>query len=114
MNFKKWQLDASFSNTKWCQIKSDEYKSFIARQDVQTLFWSFLHLTLFEQSKFWISKNDNYMQVFRTLNDVKSKGDEYQSFITHRDVQILFRPLYHLRKWLQYLVQIWQTPHIVS
>jgi hypothetical protein len=32
--------------------KSDEYKSCITRQDVQTLFWSFLHLTLFEQSKF--------------------------------------------------------------
>jgi hypothetical protein len=46
------------------------------------------------------------MQVFRTLNDVKSKSDEYQRFITHRDLQTLFRPLYHLRKWLQYLVQI--------
>jgi hypothetical protein len=41
----------------------------------------------------------------QTLNDVKSKSDEYQT---------LFRPLYHMRKWLQYLVQIWQTPHIVS
>jgi hypothetical protein len=46
------------------------------------------------------------MQGFQTLNDVKSKSDEYQSFITHQDLQTLFRPLYHLRKWLQYLVQI--------
>jgi hypothetical protein len=33
------------------------------------------------------------MQVFRTLNDVKSKNDEYQSFITHQDLQTLLRPL---------------------
>jgi hypothetical protein len=46
------------------------------------------------------------MQVFRILNDVKSKRVEYQSFITHQDVQTLFRPLYHLRKWLQYIVHI--------
>jgi hypothetical protein len=46
------------------------------------------------------------MQVFRTLNDVKSKSVEYQSFITHQDLQTLFRLFYHLRKWLQYLVQI--------
>jgi hypothetical protein len=54
------------------------------------------------------------MRVFWTLNDVKSKIDEYQSFTTHQDLQTLFRPLYNLRKWLQYLVQIWQIHHTVS
>jgi hypothetical protein len=33
------------------------------------------------------------MQGFGTLNDVKSKRDEYQSFITHQDVQTLFLSL---------------------
>jgi hypothetical protein len=39
--------------------KSDEYQSFITHQDLQTLFWSFLRPTLFEQSIFQISKNGN-------------------------------------------------------
>jgi hypothetical protein len=39
--------------------KSHEYQNFITHQDVQNLFWSFLHLTLFKQSIFQISKNEN-------------------------------------------------------
>jgi hypothetical protein len=36
------------------------------------------------------------MQVFLTLNGVKSKSDEYQSFVTHQDVQILFWSFLHM------------------
>jgi hypothetical protein len=38
------------------------------------------------------------MQVFLTLNDVKSKNEVYQSFITHQDLQTLLRPLLSFEK----------------
>jgi hypothetical protein len=46
------------------------------------------------------------MQGFRTLNDVKSKSDEYQSFITHQDVQTLFLSLLHPTLFEQFIFLI--------
>ena len=41
------------------------------RWDIQLLFWSFLHPTLFEQFKIWISKYNNFKQKFQIVNEFK-------------------------------------------
>jgi hypothetical protein len=85
--FEKFKYFLVLNDFEW---KSYEYQSCRTHQDLQTLFISLFHLTKFVESKFWISTIDKLKQDFGTLNDVEWKSVEYQSFITHQDLQSLF------------------------
>jgi len=53
------------------------------------LFWPLLHRTLFEQFKFWISKNDYFKQYLEIANDSSWKSHQQQSCTTHRDLTFI-------------------------
>jgi hypothetical protein len=59
----------------------------------------------FEPSNFRNSKIDIYNWFFQTLDDVKWKSDEFQSFIAQRDEQSLFWSVLHLMNWYYNVVQ---------
>jgi hypothetical protein len=51
-----------------------------------------------DDSNFGFLIFDSSKQVFEALDGLKSKIHEYPKFITHKDLQTLFRLLFHLRK----------------
>jgi hypothetical protein len=78
--------------------KSDEYQSCITHEDLQLLVWSSCHLTKFYQIKFWNLKNDKFKPEFEHPNDFSWKSDEYQSWITHEDIKLLYWSFLHPTK----------------
>ena len=86
---------------KW---KSEKQRNSTTHRDLQPLFRSLFYMTKFERSKFWISKDDKFKQGFVTLNDFSWKSHEYQSFITHQDLQSLFRSFFSFEKVIVYIV----------
>jgi hypothetical protein len=58
------------------------------------LIWICLNNPIFEFRKLTTTST-----IFFTLNDVKWKSDEYQSFISLQDLESLFSPIYYFQKW---------------
>ena len=64
-------------------------------------------------SNLWFLNFDAYKLVFETLDGLKFKSFEYQVCSAHQDLQSLYRPFFHLRKFGQNVVQISQVCDIV-
>jgi len=60
LNFKVWELQIEFWDKNDFKWKGGQQKIWITRWDLQLLFWSFLHTTLFEQFEIWIIKYENF------------------------------------------------------
>ena len=65
-------------------------------------------------SDLWFLNFNTYKLVFGTLGYLKLKSFEYQVCSAHQDLQSLYRPFFHLRKFEQNIVQISQVCDIVS
>jgi hypothetical protein len=59
--------------------------------------WAKENLTNFEQVKLWILNFNSSKLIFEPLNGLNLNIHEYPKFITHQDLQNLFRPFLHLR-----------------
>ena len=64
-------------------------------------------------SNLWFLNFDAYKLVFGTLDCLQLKSFEYQVCSAHQDIQSLYRPFFHLRKFEQNVVQISQVCDIV-
>ena len=62
----------------------------------------------------WFLNFDANKLVFGTLDCLKLKSFEYQVCSAHQDIQSLYRPFFHLRKFEQNIVQISQVCDMVS
>ena len=98
-NSNNFNLKQYFERVNDFSWKTHEYQSCRTHQYVQLLFWSYFHLTKFEQLKFWISLNSNFKQDFKTLNDFNNKSHEHKSCWNPHYLQLLFWPLLHMTKY---------------
>jgi hypothetical protein len=83
LNFKLWQLQTTFSNTKWFQLKKSSttklYKSSISTTFVLVIsLYDSISIILIR-----ISNYDNFKQHFLILNDFNWKSHQQQSCINH-------------------------------
>ena len=65
-------------------------------------------------SNLWFLNFNAYKLVFGTLGYLKLKSFEYQVCSSHQDLQSLYSPFFHLRKFEQNVDQISQVCDIVS
>ena len=62
----------------------------------------------------WFLNFNTYKLVFGTLGYLKLKSFEYEVCLAHQDIQYLYSPFFHLRKFEQNVDQISQVCDIVS
>ena len=77
----------------------------------------FGHLSIWDSldgSNLWFLNFDAYKLVFGTIDCLQLKSFEYQVYSALQDLQSLYRPFFHLRKFEQNIVQISQVCDIVS
>ena len=96
---KKQHFDSSIMNSKWLPIKvlNTKFVKLIKIYD-----WYFGQLSIWDSlhaSNLWFLNFDAYKQVFGTLDCLKLKSFEYQVCSAHQDLQSLYRPFFHLRKF---------------
>ena len=73
---KNINLKQHFPRVTDLSWKSHEHTSCTTHQDLQLLFWSSFHVTLFYDFKIWISKNVNLKRHFKRVNDFSWKTHE--------------------------------------
>ena len=99
LNFKLWQLQTTFLNTKWFQMKkSSTTKLYNSSKSITFILVIFLY-NIFWTVWIWIWKYNNFKQHFQILNDINWKSHQQQSWITHQDLKLLFWSFLHTTKW---------------
>ena len=99
-DFQFQRLQTSFRNPKLSQIEKFLITKFVQLINIYNCCFGQLSIwDSLDGLNLWSLNFDTYKLVFGTLDCLQLKSFEYQVCSSHQDIQSLYRPFFHLRKF---------------